>query len=110
MLIRDIIREGYESDLIQKVQDILVMKMDDSDEILSTEEFKSILKDEGFIATTDEIIKAVNDSGYASSIDKDQIKLKNQMPADIDTDEQEPSVDVGKMAGDQALSDIKAEL
>ena len=32
------------------------------------------------------------------------------MSADVDTDEQEPSVDVGKMAGDQALSDIKAEL
>ena len=109
MLIRDIIREGYEADLIQKVQDILVMKMD-SGESLPTEEFKNILKDEGFIATTDEIIKAVNDSGYASSIDKEQIKLKNQMPADIDTDEEEPSVDVSKMAGDQALSDIKSEL
>jgi len=109
MLIRDIIREGYEADLIQKVQDILVMKMD-SGESLPTEEFKNILKDEGFIATTDEIIKAVNDSGYASSIDKEQIKLKNQMPADIDTDEQEPSVDVGKMAGNQAIKDIKSEL
>lgn len=109
MLIRDIIREGYEADLIQKVQDILVMKMD-SDESLSTNEFKSILSDEGYVATTDEKIKAVNDSGYASSIDKDIIKLKNQMPANVDTDEKEPSVDVGKMAGDQALSDIKAEL
>ena len=109
MLIRDIIREGYEADLIQKVQDILVMRMD-SGESLPTEEFKNILKDEGFIATTDEIIKAVNDSGYASSIDKEQIKLKNQMPADIDTDEQEPSVDVGKMAGNQAIKDIKSEL
>jgi len=109
MLIRDIIREGYEADLISKVQDILVMKMDSGDS-LSTEEFQNLLKDEGYIATIDEIIKAVNDSGYASSIDKEQIKLKNQMPADIDTDEQEPSVDVGKMAGDQALSDIKAEL
>jgi len=109
MLIRDIIREGYEADLIQKVQDILVMKMD-SGESLPTEEFKNILKDEGFIATTDEIIKAVNDSGYASSIDKEQIKLKNQMPADIDTGEEEPSVDVGKMAGDQAIKDIKSEL
>ncbi len=109
MLIRDIIREGYEADLIQKVQDILVMKMD-SDESLSTNEFKSILSDEGYVATTDEIIKAVNDSGYASSIDKDIIKLKNQMPTNVDTDEKEPSVDVGKMAGDQALSDIKAEL
>jgi hypothetical protein len=109
MLIRDIIREGYEADLIQKVQDILVMRMD-SDESLSTEEFKQLLSDEGYVATTDEIIKAVNDSGYASSIDKELIKLKNQMSADVDTDEQEPSVDVGKMAGDQALSDIKAEL
>lgn len=109
MLIRDIIREGYEADLIQKVQDILVMRMD-SDESLSTEEFKQLLSDEGYVATTDEIIKAVNDSGYASSTDKELIKLKNQMSADVDTDEQEPSVDVGKMAGDQALSDIKAEL
>ena len=109
MLIRDIVREGYEADLIQKVQDILVMKMDSGDS-LSTEEFQNLLKDEGYIATTDEVIKAVNDSGYASSIDKEQIKLKNQMPADIDTGEEEPSVDVGKMAGDQAMKDIKSEL
>ncbi len=32
------------------------------------------------------------------------------MPADVDTGEEEPSVDVGKMAGDQAMKDIKSEL
>ena len=90
MLIRDIIREGYEADLIQKVQDILVMKMD---LVIPhpTEELPNLLKDEGYIANSDGSSKAVNDSGYASSIDKEQIKLKNQMPADVDTGEEEPS-------------------
>ena len=35
---------------------------------------------------------------------------KNEIIYGIDTDVDEPSVDVGNMAGDQALADIKAEL
>ena len=45
-----------------------------------------------------------------SSVDKDVIKLKGELPADINTDVEDPSVDVGAMAGDQAMQDIKSEL
>ena len=84
--------------------------MADDAKDIPTEDFQSQLAKHGFVTTTDELIKAINDSGYASSKDKDVIKPKDQLPGDIDTDEPEPSVDVAKMAGDQAMKDIKAEL
>lgn len=110
MLIREIVLEGYQADILTAVQDLLTNHMADDAKKIPTEQFQSELSKQGFVTTTDELIKAVNDSGYASSIDKDFIKPKDQLPGDIDTDEQDPSVDVGKMAGDQAMKDIKAEL
>ena len=110
MLIREIVTEGYQADLLTAVQDLLISYMADDTKDIPTEDFQSQLAKHGFVTTTDELIKAINDSGYASSIDKDVIKPKDQLPGDIDTDEPEPSVDVAKMAGDQAMKDIKAEL
>jgi len=110
MLIREIVTEGYEADLLTAVQDLLTSYMANDERDISTNDFKSKLAKHGFVTTTDELIKAINDSGYASSIDKDVIKPKDQLPGDVDTEVDDPSVDVGKMAGDQAMKDIKAEL
>ena len=74
-----------------------------------TDKFKSILAQQGFIVSTEELITAVDASGFASSVDGTQIVPKSELPADMDTDA-EPTVDVGDMAGDQAMSDINAEL
>ena len=77
---------------------------------VSTKKFLKILDSNGYTdLTMDQIKLAVNKSGFANSIDDDIIVPKDELGADIDTEE-EPSVDVGAMAGDQALSDIKAEL
>ena len=110
MLIREIVTEGYQADLLTAVQDLLTSYMADDAKDIPTEDFQSQLAKHGFVTTTDELIKAINDSGYASSIDKDVIKPKDQLPGDVDTEVEDPSVDVGKMAGDQAMKDIKAEL
>ena len=110
MLIREIVTEGYQADLLTAVQDLLTSYMADDAKDIPTEDFQSQLAKHGFVTTTDELIKAINDSGYASSIDKDVIKPKDQLPGEIDTEVDDPSVDVGKMAGDQAMKDIKAEL
>tara|TARA_B100001057_G_C22842725_1_gene947745 strand:+ start:2023 stop:2358 length:336 start_codon:yes stop_codon:yes gene_type:complete len=111
MLIREIVTEGYATDLLTAVQDLLTAYMaNDENEDISTEQFQNELAKHGFVTTTDELIKAINDSGYASSIDKDVIRPKDQLPGDVDTEVDDPSVDVGKMAGDQAMKDIKAEL
>ena len=61
------------------------------------------------VVSTDEVIAAVDQSGFASSVDSVNIVPKSELGADTST-EAEPTVDVADMAGDQALSDINAEL
>ena len=53
--------------------------------------------------------QAVDQSGFASSVDSTDIVPASELGKDVDT-EVDPSVDVSKLAGDQAMSDIKAEL
>lgn len=110
MLINEVIvREGYFSELITTIQDLLVRMAAKDIKEISTEKFKKLLANQGYITTTDELINAVDQSGHASSVDKDKIVPKNQLPADIDTEE-DPAVDVGDMAGNQAMQDINTEL
>jgi len=109
MLIRDIITESYQDDLLSAVQDLLAIVSSKDIKKISTEKFKNILAKQGFVASTDEIIQAVDMSGFASSVNNVEIIPGDELSGDVDTDS-EPSVDVGKMAGNQALSDIKSEL
>jgi len=109
MLIRDIITESYQDDLLSAVQDLLAVVSSKDIQKISTEKFKNILAKQGFVASTDEIIQAVDMSGFASSVNDVEIIPGDELSGDVDTDS-EPSVDVGKMAGNQALSDIKSEL
>jgi len=109
MLIRDIITESYQDDLLSAVQDLLAIVSSKDIKKISTEKFKNILAKQGFVASTDEIIQAVDMSGFASSVNDVEIIPGDELSGNVDTDS-EPSVDVGKMAGNQALSDIKSEL
>lgn len=110
MLVREIVlREGYYNELITTVQDILISAASKKIKEIPTEKFRTILAKQGYQSSIDEIIMAVDRSGYASSVDKEKIVPLNQLPADLDTDP-EPSVDVGKIAGDQALSNVKSGL
>ena len=110
MLIRDIVlNEGYYSELIVAVQDLLSSYMAKNIKEIKTEKFKSLLAKQGFVTTTDELIQAVDKSGFASSVDAEKIVPKGELPADMNTDA-EQTVDVGNMAGDQAMQDIKADL
>lgn len=113
MLIKEIlfkVTEGYYEDLIVAVQNELakVISNPDQDEI-ETAELQKILADQGYDIEIEDLIQAVDQSQFASSVDKNVVKPKGELPADIDT-EVEPSVDVAQMAGDQAMKDIKAEL
>lgn len=110
MLIREVVlSEGYFSELITTVQDLLIRAAAKDIKEIPTEKFKQLLAKQGYITTTDELIAAVDKSGYASSVDKDKIVPNNQLPADMDT-EAEPALDVGNMAGNQAMQDINSEL
>ena len=110
MLIREVVlSEGYFNELMITVQDLLIRMASKGIKEMPTEKFKKLLAKQGYITTTDELIAAVDKSGYASSVDKDKIVPKGELPADMDTDA-EPAVDVGNMAGNQAMQDIKSEL
>lgn len=93
------------------VQDLMAMAMSKDMKKISTVKFQEKLKQQGFIASIEEIIQAVDRSGYANSVDKTIIVPKDEL-GDMSSSESEPEdqVDVSAMAGDQAMSDIKADL
>lgn len=110
MLIRDIVLfESYIDELIDAVKSLLIAFMSDETKEIPTDKFKQMLAKQGYVMTTDEIIAAVDQSGFASSVDSVKIVPKSELPADTGT-EAEPTVDVGAMAGNQAMADINAEL
>jgi hypothetical protein len=110
MLIREIVlSEGYYGDLLIAVQDLLTRYMTKSVKEINTEKFKALLAKQGFVTTTDELIQAVDKSGFASSVDAQKIVPKGELPSDMNTDA-EQTTDVGKLAGNQAMKDVKADL
>jgi hypothetical protein len=113
MLINEVIAEKqteFAPGLYAKIQDILTVAMSRDIKKVSTKKFLNILSANGYDDLTLDTLKlAVNNSGFANSVDDDVIVPKDELGADIDT-EIDPTVDVGAMAGDQALSDIKSEL
>lgn len=108
MLIKDI-TESYNDDLLSAVQDLLAVISSKNLKKIKTDKFKNILAKQGYVASTEEIIQAVDTSGFASSVDDQEIIPNSELSGDIDTDA-EPSINVGKMAGNQAMKDIKADL
>lgn len=116
MRIRDIIlRESYADELVEIVQDLLVMYMRDDVDKISTEDFRSALAKQGYVTTTDELIAAVDASGFVSSVDANEIVPGDHLPDDLkgDTDDQgdfDDGPDVSDMAGDAAMKGVKSEI
>lgn len=102
------VKESYYDDLIVAVQDLLVRVMNKGLKEISTDRFKSLLAKQGYVTTTDELIAAVNDTGFVTSVDSEKIVPKGELPDNMK--DAEPTVDVGNMAGNQAMQDIKADL
>jgi hypothetical protein len=75
---------------------------------ISMKKFEEVLAKQGYPASVEEIIQAVDKSGFASSVNKVEIIPNTELG--LDKDNNEPTVDVGGMAGNQAMSDIKSEL
>lgn len=110
MLIREVVlAENYAEELVQAVQDLLSRLMSQDIKKISTERFATMLAKQGYTTSTDELIQAVDASGFASSVNDQEIIPASELSGDIDTDP-EATVDVGDLAGNQALDDIKADL
>ena len=75
MLITEVVnvQESYENELLLAVQDLMAMAMSKDIKKISTEKFQNKLKDQGFVASIEEIIQAVEKSGYASSQDSEKM-------------------------------------
>lgn len=110
MLIKDIIlAESYTGELIDAVRRLLVQVMSNDQELVPTSDFQSMLAKQGYVVGTEELISAVDASGFASSVDSVNIVPKSELPAGMAQDTQD-TVDVAAIAGDQAMADINAEL
>lgn len=114
MLINEVILpENYYSEMLTAVQDLLAQAMSRGEKELSTSEFKKQLARNGFRVTTDDLIQAVDQSGFASSVDDETIVPADEMPADqpmASDDGEDTGVDVANLAGSQAMQDIKADI
>ena len=109
MLIREIITEDYADDLVSTVQDMLALLRDDDVTKISTEEFANLMAEKGYNMSTDEVIAAVDQSGYANSVDAETIVPLNTLPDEMGSEEPDPDA-VANMAQDQAMKDVKSEL
>jgi hypothetical protein len=105
-----------QEDLVSAVSDIMSMAMADDITKIPTRTVQDMLRRSGYNVSTDELILALDQSGFTSSQDKKMITTKDEIPPDVvqsDYDAREPEdgndtgVDVEKIASDQAMKDIK---
>jgi len=103
-----------QDELVQAVSDIMSMAMADDIGKIPTATVQDMLRKSGYNVSTDELILALDQSGFTSSQDKKMITTKDEIPPDVTQSDYDASpdtpdtgVDVDKMAGDQAMKDIK---
>lgn len=102
-----ILQESYFDELLVNVQNLLVRIQAKEITEIPTEKFQQILAKQGYTTTIPELIAAVDQSGYASSVDSEKIIPMDQLSGDVDTDPAH-EFDVANSAETQAMSDIKA--
>ena len=108
MRLHELLQESYDDKLISAVSDLLAIAMAKDLKKISMKKFEEVLAKQGYPASVEEIIQAVDKSGFASSVNKVEIIPNTELG--LDKDNNEPTVDVGNMASNQAMSDIKSEL
>ena len=115
MLISEVIvseDQGTAEELVNAVKDLLgIYAADDQDDVdIPTNDFKAEVEAQiGRKVNIDTLMKAIDDSEFAVSFDKNRIRAKGDLDQNVNTDA-EQTVDVSKMAGNQAMKDIKADL
>ena len=97
------------SELQNAIKDLIARSIAGDVKDLDSREFLQNLRAQGHKIGMEQMLKAIDASGYASSQDKEKIVPKDELSGDVDT-EVDDTVDVGNMAGGQAMKDVKAEL
>lgn len=109
MRIQEIISENYVDDLITAVSDLLAAVMAKGMKKISTDRFQQLLAKQGYVTTVEEIIQAVDQSGFASSVNADEIVPASELPDGLGTDDQDDGVDVSDMADQAATQAVKQD-
>ena len=104
-----VLKESYFDELMTNVQNLLVRITAKEITEIPTEKFQQLLAKQGYTTTMPELIAAVDQSGFASSVDAEKIVPMDQMSADVDTDPAH-EFDVARSAETQAMKDIKSEI
>ena len=105
-----------QDELVNAVADIMSMAMADDIGKVPTATVQDMLRKSGYNVSTDELILALDQSGFTSSQDKKMITTKDEIPPEVAQSDYDASpdempdngVDVGDMAGSQAMKDIKS--
>ena len=105
-----------QEDLVNAVSDIMATAMADDITKIPTATVQDMLRQSGYNVSTDELIMALDQSGFTSSQDKKLITTKDEMPPEVTQSDYDASpdempdngVDVSDMAGNQAMKDIKS--
>jgi len=105
-----------EEDLVNAVSDIMATAMADYITKIPAATVQDMLRKTGYNVSTDELIMALDQSGFTSSQDKKLITTKDEMPPEVAQSDYDASpeempdngVDVADMAGTQAMKDIKS--
>ena len=82
---------------------------------IPTDEFRMALADDGFMLSFEEMKASMEEMGVVANVGPDSITPKGKVSNDLVDPEgeeefAEPEVDVGDMAGDQAMSAVKDQL
>lgn len=112
MRLSEILAEGYDAELDDTVQSILVRLMTKDETSISTPDFIHLLAQEGYVVTSNEVINILGQpdmQSFVSSVSAEKISFANTMGDDMDMGA-DAATDVGAMANDQAMSDINSEL
>lgn len=110
MRFRDLypLREGAFSTLMVTIQDYLLLSIARGEKEINTEKFKNQLRDAGFNLSVEQIIKAVDQSNLASSVDAEKIVPVSELPDDIAAaSPEDPAEKVSDLAASQAKKNIK---
>jgi len=105
-----------QDELVNAVSDIMSMAMADDIGKIPTATVQDMLRKSGYNVSTDELILALDQSGFTSSQDKKIITTKDEIPPEVAQSDYDASpdempdngVDVGDMAGSQAMKDVKS--
>ena len=102
------IREGFFSGLITAVQDRLLLRIRGGETEIPTEDLRQELANDGYNISINQLIQAVDSSNFATSVNRDKIIPKGELPQELQAAGPESSEEkVDDLASREAKKSLK---